>query len=682
MKKIEILAPAGSREQLYAAVRAGADAVYLGTKNFNARASAENFGGEDLKDAVMYCHGRDVKVYAAMNTLITDRETEKAKKEIKEIAESGADGVLIQDFGAASLWRKHCPEMPLHCSTQMTIHNVQGAKAAEDLGFKRIVLARELSLDEIRKIASSVNTEIEVFVHGAMCMSVSGTCLLSSMIGGRSGNRGRCAQPCRLNFKCRDREYALSLKDLSYTEHLRELAEAGVCSFKIEGRMKRPEYAAAAVTAVKNAFLNRPYDKESLKAVFSRSGFSDGYLTGKRTLDMFGYRTRDDVTAAAPVFKQLQLLYKDEIQKIPVSVSFSAGSENSFLEVSDGRFTASVSGEKPEKAINKPLDESYCKRMLEKTGGTPFYADKFFFDIAPGISMAASQLNAMRREALEILYEKRSRIQPKKFTEENISEKEEKTFSSHIFKNSVRLRFEKFAQSFDSEDAEKIILPLREIINHREAAEIYGKKLICELPSLVFPDTEEKTLKRLEELKALGINHVSADNIGMAKAAGNMGFTVHGGHGLNILNSPAAAEYKKLGVTDITLSPEIMMSLAENFKTDLPKGIIAYGFLPLMRFRACPAQNRNGCKDCKGLTVIKDRINTDFYILCSGKQYSSLLNSVPLYIGDKNYKNMDFSTLYFTFEPRDMCEKILKLFTEKKPLKAKKTGGLYYRELL
>ena len=457
MKKPEILAPVGGKEQLEAAVRSGADAVYLGTKNFNARNSAENFDESSLSEAVKYCHARNVKVYVTMNTLFTDKETAELINEIKMIAASGADAVIIQDLGVAALWKKYCPSMPLHASTQMTIHNVAGAVQAEELGFKRLVLARELSLEEIRKIAAGTKAEIEVFVHGALCMSVSGTCLLSSMIGSRSGNRGRCAQPCRLDFKCGGREYALSLKDLSLVDKVNELAEAGVSSLKIEGRMKRAEYVAAAVTAVKKSLAGEKYDEESLRAVFSRSGFTKGYFLGQRNLEMFGYRRKEDVTAAAGVLKNLAQLYKDEIRKIPVDIKFYADADCTSLTVSDGVNTVCVSGEKPQAAQTKPLDGEFAEKCFSKLGGTIFFVNSFEYEIGENLSVSASVMNSMRREATDRLYELRAVATPYEITE---PESPARVSSAGYSAKTVRVRFEKFAQSFDDEKIEKIILPV------------------------------------------------------------------------------------------------------------------------------------------------------------------------------------------------------------------------------
>ena len=342
----EILAPAGGKEQLLAAVRAGADAVYLGARNFNARRGAANFEENELFEAVAYCHARNVKVHVTLNTLVTDSELPDLLEEIKYVAKSGADAVIVQDLATAKLVREHCPDIAMHASTQMTIHNLAGAVAAKELGFSRIVLSRELSLNEIKTIAAGTDAELEVFVHGALCMCMSGACYLSSMIGGRSGNRGLCAQPCRLDFRFGEKDHALSLKDMSYVEHIRELAAAGVCSFKIEGRMKRPEYVAAAVNACKTALAGGVPDMESLRAVFSRQGFTDGYFTGRRGADMFGFRSHDDVTAGERVFKSFSALYKDEPQKVPLKMTLSLSEDApSVLSVSDGENQASASAE-------------------------------------------------------------------------------------------------------------------------------------------------------------------------------------------------------------------------------------------------------------------------------------------------------------------------------------------------
>jgi len=680
MNKPEILAPAGSEEQLIAAVRSSADAVYLGTDCFNARRNADNFTPEKLKNAVAYSHARDVKVYVAMNTLITDAELKKAADNIKAIAEAGADAVIVQDTAVAELVKECCPSLRLHASTQMTVHNEMGLHALEKLGFNRAVLSRELSYDEIKTLCAATDMETEIFVHGALCMSVSGMCYLSSMLGGRSGNRGLCAQPCRLDFNCRGRDHALSLKDSSLISHITELADAGVSSFKIEGRMKRPEYAAAAVRACRDALEGGTYDEVTLKSVFSRSGFTDGYFTGKRTLGMFGFRKKEDVTAAtAPVLKKIASEYKDEPGRISISAKLKADNESSSITVSDGKNTVTVAGDKPQPAISKPLDRDFSYKCFAKTGGTVFILNDFEAEISSGISLSASQMNAMRRTALDMLYEKRAKTAPLEYTPPIIENSPRLRRSEHT---ELRLRFSSTNQIPDNTYDADIILPLDEIIKRPETVKKYGAHLIAETPALVFPADEKRFYEKLSELKKLGVTRVFCANTGIISECVKNGFTVHASPYSNILNSKAAQFYINAGCRDICVSHELAMDKIKTLSCTAGLGAVTYGFLPLMFFRACPAQTERGCAGCSGFTPIKDRYSTEFHIMCYYKKYSMLLNSVPLYVCDKDVSPLDFQVLYFTYENKDACEKIISAARNKTPLSGKKTGGLYYRELL
>lgn len=673
----EILAPVGGKEQLLAAVRAGADAVYLGAKNFNARRSAANFGETELSEAVAYCHARNVKVHVTLNTLVTDSELPALLEEIREIAESGADAVIVQDLAVAKLLREHCPEIAMHASTQMTVHDLAGVKEAQRLGFSRVVLSRELSLEEIKAIAAGTDVELEVFVHGALCMCMSGACYLSSMIGGRSGNRGMCAQPCRLDFRFGEKDHALSLKDMSYVEHIRELAAAGVCSFKIEGRMKRPEYVAAAVTACRIALSGGVPDMESLRAVFSRQGFTDGYFTGRRTADMFGYRSHEDVTAGEKVFRSLAALYKDEPQKIPLKMSlFVSESAPARLTITDGENTASAEGAPCQRALKAPTNKELAQRYLSKTGGTPFYLEKLEFSAEGEPIIPAGEINEMRRSALAELLEMRSRVSPKKFAECPLPEIKPHTAT----KTALRLRFEKYEQCFDCSAA--VILPMGEIERHPEAASRFAGRLCAELPPLVFPADEEKTVQRLCGLKSAGITDVICDNIGTVAMAKAAGMTVHGGHGLNILNSLSLSEYERLGLTDATVSFELSAAKIRRLGGEIPRGIIGYGYLPLMRTRACPLKKQGGCGKCPGRGNLRDRMGKEFTYLCFERKFGTLLNSVPLWTADKDIRNIDFITLWFTTEQPRRCEEVYRMFTENRPFDEERTAGLYFRELL
>ncbi len=674
---IEILAPAGGEEQLVAAVRAGADAVYLGTGSFNARRNAANFDFEALRKAVAYCHGRGVRVHVTCNTLVTDPELPKLFEEIKSIAGSGADAVIVQDLAVAAMFREYCPDMPLHASTQMTIHNAEGAMMVKKLGFERAVLARELSLKEISAIRERVDIELEAFVHGALCMSVSGQCYVSAMLGGRSGNRGLCAQPCRLNFNAKGREYALSLKDLSAVEYIRELEAAGVSSLKIEGRMKRPEYVAAATAACRAAVNGEKPDMESLKAVFSRSGFTDGYIKGRRNVDMFGIRTKDDVKASAAVLGDMASLYRGERQSVSVDAYVKLVSdEPEYLRVTDGEHTVEVCGEQPEPAKTKGMDIEGVRRNIEKTGGTPFFIDKLEADIGEGLYVAPSGLNALRREALELLLEKRSEIRPKAVIGELSLKKSEK----RNCEPALRLRFENAGQIFPTADeAEMIYLPYAEI-GEKELRR-FGNKLIAELPRFIPEGDGEKIIKRLKDLKLLGLQNGCAGTIGDIAILKSAGLEIYGGFTMNVLNSKCADELERLEMVDTTLSIESSM---KNIPYMLGKsvGIIGYGYLPLMLFRCCPMQSKNGCKGCSGMEKIKDRSGVEFTVLCGNKKYSQMLNSVPLYIGDKPKSGMDFVTLYYTVEDKERCAQVFAMFKSGAEFDDKRTNGLYYRELL
>lgn len=677
----EILSPAGGAEQLEAAVRSGADAVYFGAVNFNARRNAKNFTEEEFASAVKYCHARGVKAYITLNTLIKDSETDGLLDEIRLIANSGADAVIVQDLAVAEFVKKICPAMPLHASTQMTVHNAGGVKMCEELGFSRVVPARELSLAEIETLAACSPLETEVFVHGALCMSVSGACYLSSLLGGRSGNRGLCAQPCRLGFTSRGRQYALSLRDMSYIPRIGELRKAGVDSLKIEGRMKRPEYVAATADACRKALNGEKADMDTLGSVFSRSGFTDGYLTAKRDLSMFGYRTKDNVTAASGILGKLPELYRKERQSVPVKMALSLReNENMTLTVSDsdGRsFTAE--GGKADRAEGLPLDEAYAARALSKTGGTPFYAAEITAENPCGLMCAPSALNALRRDALAGLYAMRENSVRYELTDYAPS----RPVPHRAEKRGLRVRYENYGQITES-CADAVILPLDEILARQEIPRGVTK-LIAEIPPLVFAEDEEQTVGKLRELKKLGVNDVQADNIGMIYHAKKLGFTIHGGFGLNILNSYALNEYGKLGLADATVSFELSENDIRKLGGELPRGVVVYGYLPLMKFRSCPARTLKNGKtvcSCGGEPSVTDRYSTVFRLICRGRKYSELLNSVPLCVTDKNFENTDFSLLYFTTESRETCAEVIRKYEKGESISGSRTNGLYFRELL
>lgn len=706
--KVEILAPAGGRDSVEAAVRCGADAVYLGTKVLNARRGAANFDGESLVETVKYCHERDVRVHLTVNTLIYDSEIPQAVSVIQEACRAGVDAVIVQDLGVASLCRRICPELPLHASTQMAVHNLEGALQAQEMGFSRVVLAREMSKAEIRRVTENCDVETEIFVHGALCMCVSGQCYLSAMIGERSGNRGLCAQPCRLPHKVcgGGSEYALSLKDLSLIQRMAELKEIGVTSLKIEGRMKRPEYVAAAVTACRFAREGKQPNLDQLRAVFSRSGFTDGYFAETLGPQMFGIRQKEDVAAAQGVLGELAALYRKEFQRVPVSFRFAMEADRpSLLEVWDaqGR-SAAVEGEVPQIALNRPTGRDTVEKSLCKTGSTPYLPREIECRIEENLMLPVSALNAMRREGLERLSELRRNSVS--YTVRDIGDvsKRPKEPQGKISGQAPALRGRFHTLKGLTQDIvaplSLIILPLVDVFNsfNNSMLKLMEKdRIAVEIPRILFRDTQ-KTMDMLNGVREFGICKAVASNIGAVRLARQAGFEVTGGWALNIFNSLALEEYGALGVTEAELSIELSAARIRQMGGSLPYGVVSYGYLPLMIFRNCPVKNAVGCKRCgKKFHTVTDRTGAEFFIDCEpGGDCSQLFNSAPLYLADRldEFGGASWHTLYFTRETPQEAAKVIRAYGERlsweeaglsggrKGPHGGYTRGLYYRNVL
>ena len=682
LRDLELLAPAGGPESIPAAVRCGADAVYLGQKGFSARRSAHNFDRDELSAAVRYCHERGVRVYQTLNTLALDEELPAVARCIETAAECGVDALIVQDLGVAALAGQVCPDMRLHASTQMTVHTPDGAKQAAELGFARVVLARELSLAEIEEVHRACGIELEVFVHGALCMSVSGQCLLSAMLGGRSGNRGQCAQPCRLPFSSTDKPAKdLSLKDLCAVELLDGLGQAGVTSLKIEGRMKRPEYVAAAVSSYRRALSGEPTDIETLRAVFSRGGFTNGYLKGELSPGMFGFRGKEDVTAAAGVFKSLENLYHKETPRVGVSFRLTARQgEPVLLNAADGDGNqAAASGEPPQRAITRPTGEEDIRRLLGKLGGTPFYLSELHTRLDDGLMIPAAALNALRRECCEKLLEQRGAPRAK-----SVHAMEPLPAIRREREDKAPALYARFARAEqlpgELAGVQVVILPYREASRALETNGFLKENCVLELPRAMF-GREEKLKQELSSLYNQGFRRVMAHNIAQLSTARELGFEVLGGFGLNAFNSLAARELAKLGAKELILSLELTLSQAERIASPGKKGLVSYGYLPLMVTRNCPVKNQKSCRECAGASYLTDRKGERFRVACS-EGYAELLNSVPLYMADRmrELSFCDFTVLYFTFEDKARCEQILRTYTAGKGAKPERfTRGLFYR---
>lgn len=679
----EILAPAGSFESVEAAVRCGADAVYFGGKAFNARRNASNFEGEEIGRAVDYCHARGVKVYITLNTLASDRELEAVCNEIKEMCEAGADAFIIQDPGVASLVREICPDIPLHASTQMTVNSVYGIEILKEAGFCRAVVPREFTQSEIKNISEKTDTELECFVHGALCMCLSGQCLMSSVIGGRSGNRGLCAQPCRLEFGVNSKGgHNLSLKDLSLIDHIPDLAKDGICSLKIEGRMKRPEYVAAAVTACRNS-RDGTKDKEitdALGAVFSRSGFTSGYYDDKCGKEMFGIRTKEDVVSASDVLGRLSHLYDNENPLIPVEMQLTLKAENpAALTVKSCGKTVSVKSENlPEPAINKETTEQDAAARLSKCGGTQFFADKVECDIEPGLFMPASALNLLRREALALL---ESEIAAK---EKYIIKNADLRFTSHraAEKRKLYIRIGEYDSIPENIEADRIIIPLFTPDETVGSLVDSGAEIAAEIPVCVFSNAE-KFRARLIELKALGVSLAVAGNLDGIGIAKSVGLPFAAGFEMNIYNTRSIEFAEKEGARDCLVSCELPVSDISRLGGDMPRGVLVYGRLPLMVTRNCPVRNSLTCDRCKRESELVDRLGVRFPVRCSDG-FSFIYNSVPVCMTDRlgEIKNTDYDLLYFTVESKEEVNRIIGDYRSGAKPDYEFTRGLYYRNVL
>lgn len=684
MSTLEILAPAGGPEALEAAVRAGADAVYLGADRFSARTSAHNFDRGQLRAAVEYCHLCKTAVHLACNTLVHDDEISGAMELIGYACEIGVDALIMQDPGLIRLVRQAAPKMAIHGSTQLSIHTRRGVEYLHSLGLTRAVLSRELSYKEICEIAKDCPIELEVFVHGALCMSVSGQCYFSAMLGSRSGNRGACAQPCRLPFSVKNGTgHDLSLKDLSIIEHLRELENIGIASAKIEGRMKRPEYVAAAVSACRESLDNGFVSEKTqnmLGSVFSRSGFTDGYYEGKTGREMFGVRSKENVEAAdQKVFGEIHSLYKNERRHIPVdfTLELKENSDSILKAIDCDGNTACVTGAVPEKALKAPLDGARAEKSIAKTGGTPFLFRSLECRIDSGLTLPASALNSLRSECLEQLSEKRKAVRPVPFT-----------YSAEI---STKGRVQSIPQTYRARfpdddipdeflDSELIYVPSSLSSDKLEKLLSRGFAVAVEPPRGMFGIEKiiEKDLKRAQKL---GINEVLANNLSVVEIARKTGMDIHGGFGLNITNTSSLLWAESEGFLDVEVSFELTLEQISRLGGRIPLGIISAGRLPLMLTRNCPAQNDGrDCKNCRKAPLLRDRKGIDFPMKCAGS-CTEILNSVTLFMSDRRseMRGIDFEVIRFTIESRSERLELLHNFRSGALPQTGHTRGLYYR---
>ena len=686
MSKIEILAPVGSEEMLRAAVFSGADAVYLGFSGFNARTGAGNFDADSLKEAVRFCHARGVAVHVALNTTVYGTELPALEQAIRSVAASGADAVICQDLAVATLIGKIAPELPRHGSTQMSAHTLQGALELKELGFTRVVLARELSLPEVEHITKHCGIETECFVHGALCMSMSGQCYMSAFLGGRSGNRGSCAGPCRLPFEANTlpegkpgRLHHLSLKDNSVIDQLDKLQALGVASAKIEGRLRTPEYVAAAVSACLAGREGRAYDRDLLKNAFSRSGFTSGYLNGKIDGSMFGVRSEADAELTKKTLPMLRELYRRERSRVPVTMrlEIEEGGEKLTVTDADGNKAFAYGDFEPQPAHTDPTES--LRRSLAKTGGTPFEAADIAVEMDGGPwFVPGSTVNELRREALDALLKKREVLRPWPTTEEHVPALPQRTLPPH---RTLRARFERWDQVPEQalSGVEYLILPIAQA--DRVPRE-WRSKTILELPRAMFGALEQDTARRIAATQDAGFAGYEASNIAHLRLC--RGLPLSGGFGLNITNNAAAQFYAEQGLNSLLILPEVkdsdIASIAPQRQgKPVPTGVMVYGHMPLMITRACPLQNIHDCAHCDKTGTLTDRKAKKFPVRCS-LGVRTIYNPVPIYMGDKpGALAVDYGVAYFTLETREEAAAILDMIRTHAPFEGDFTRGLYFK---
>ena len=686
MARIEILAPVGSEEMLRAAVFSGADAVYLGFSGFNARTGAGNFDADSLKEAVRFCHARGVAVHVALNTTVYGTELSALEQAIRAVAASGADAVICQDLAVATLIGKIAPQLPRHGSTQMSVHTLQGALELKELGFTRVVLARELSLPEVEHITKHCGIETECFIHGALCMSVSGQCYMSAFLGGRSGNRGSCAGPCRLPFEANalpegkpGRLHHLSLKDNSAIDKLDKLQALGVASAKIEGRLRTPEYVAAAVSACLAGREGRAYDRDLLKNAFSRSGFTSGYLDVKINGTMFGVRSEADAELTKKTLPMLRELYRRERSRVPVQMKLEIeeGGEKLTVTDADGNKAFAYGDAEPQPARTDPTES--LNRSLAKTGGTPFTAEKITVEMDGGPwFIPGSAVNELRREALDALLKKREVLRPWPTTEEHVAALPQRTLPP---RRTLRARFERWDQVPERalDGVEYLILPIAQA--DRVPREWRAKTLL-ELPRVMFGALEQDTARRIAATQDAGFAGYEVSNIAHLRLC--RGLPMTGGFGLNITNNVAAQFYAEQGLSGLLILPEVKDSDISSIAPacngkPVPTGVMIYGHMPLMLTRACPLQNIHDCAHCDKTGVLTDRKAKKFPVRC-GLGVRTIYNPVPIYMGDKpGALAVDYGVAYFTLESREEAAQILEMIRTHAPFEGEFTRGLYFK---
>ena len=676
----ELLSPAGSPEALRAAVENGAGAVYLGLGGFNARRSAKNFTWDDLAAAIPWCHERGARIFLTLNTLLSDRELPEALEMAERAAALGVDAVLVQDWGLLTLLREALPSLPLHASTQMSIFTSGGANELARDGCERIVLARECSKEDIRTIIDRCPAEIEIFAHGALCMCYSGQCALSALIGGRSGNRGRCAQPCRMCYGIdapAAKARPLSLKDCSMAGHLKETEEIGVACLKLEGRMKRAEYVAV-VTGIYAKLLAEQrlptaQEERALEDAFSRSGFTDSYWRGRRGAGMFGARPEGQQDPKE-LFDTARAAYeKGGMRKVGISMDavIDADMPARLTVRDDAGNCCTVSGQTPEAARKVPLSEEQVRTQLTKTGGTAYRCDQLSVTLAPGLSLSSGALNALRRDALSALSAARCTVPAR--ARHALAPLPAPIAAPTEPQWTVSLKsLSQLSPDLLRLPIARLLLPLEAITEPLPAF----RGAYCAVWPRVWRDRDEPELKkRLARAREYGVSGVYLGNIGALAPTEDCGLDRFGDYGLNIFNGRALDYLAGKGLASATLSFELRGKQIREMQKCLPTETLVYGRLPAMLCENLPHAAAPG-------QSLRDRTGAAFPIMAAFGGRCEIENSRPLYLADRpelQSLGLHFLRLRFTTETAADCAAIARACLAGEPPRGTFTRGLFER---
>ena len=665
MKKLpELLCPAGSPEALDAAIEGGADAVYFGGAQFNARMNAKNFGGDALRSAVLRAHAFGVKTYLTLNTLVADRELSSFVEAAGEAWRAGIDAVIVADLGGAAAIHRAYPGLELHASTQMSGHSAQMGRELQRLGFSRMVIARETSLEDLRHIVEQSPIEVEYFIHGALCVSHSGQCLFSSLVGGRSGNRGECAQPCRLPYGCagcREKKgngYPLSLKDLSLAAHVPALIESGVASLKIEGRMKSPEYVRDTARIWRSLLDGRRGatrgEMEQLAGAFSRGGFTDGYFTGNIGRAMLGIRSEADKESS-----RQSAPFEGLTKKIPLAISFWMGRDEPIrLTLENGGHRVTVCGDVPQPAINAPLTRETVERNLTKLGGTVYAVGSFFAEMEEGLMLPISRLNDLRRRALaawegessSVRREEDADYQPQMPRGRKAPLREARFYDPEQITPSAKAYFD------------VIYLPL-----HRHVTGVRG----VVLPPVIFDSDLATVEEQLKNAALNGAEYALVGNLGHVDTVRRHGLTPVGDFRLNVTNGETVARLEELGVERVILSPELTLPRIRDLHGNT--SVIVYGRIPLMTLEKCVIRELADCDACRGNKVqILDRRGAKFPVLREWQHRNVIYNSLPTCMSDRadvlRHAGVTAQHMIFSTETPREVDRVIRAFERGEPL--------------